>query len=215
MNTKSTEFVKSISYDQDEILRWIMKLYCPLGFELDPTYSKGNFYKNIPEPKYKFDILSIKGVEQGDCRNLPFEGESIQSILFDPPFISPPYKKDAPINSIITNRFGHLKGIDALFEFYDDSLQEMYRILKPDGVLVFKCQDTCYSGKQYLSHIKIVNSAVNCGFYARDLFVLLAKNRVIAPWHWNQKHARKFHSYFLVFQKNFLNKKINYDKHGK
>ena len=40
------EIIKSISYSQEEILKWIIRLYCPDGFDLDPTYSKGVFYKN-------------------------------------------------------------------------------------------------------------------------------------------------------------------------
>lgn len=50
------ELMKSISYSQDEILKWIIRLYCPDGFDLDPTYSKGVFYKNVPEPQLKFDL---------------------------------------------------------------------------------------------------------------------------------------------------------------
>ena len=43
--------------------------------------------------------------------------------------------------------------------------------------------------------------AIKLGLYHKDLFVLLAKSRLIGGNHKNQFHARKFHSYFLVFQK--------------
>ena len=70
------------------------------------------------------------------------------------------------------------------------------------GILIFKCQDKVSSGKQYMSHVFIVNTAVETGFYPKDLFVLLAKNRLVADWQArNQKHSRKFHCYFIVFQK--------------
>ena len=47
------------------------------------------------------------------------------------------------------------------------------------------------------------------GFYIKDLFILLAKNRIVANWQLkNQKNARKFHCYYLVLQKS--KKKINY-----
>ena len=83
------EFVKSISYSQDEILKWIIQLYCPNGFDLDPTYSKGVFYKNIPEPRLKFDLNpQIEGVQQANCTDLPVESGSLQSIVFDPPFVA-------------------------------------------------------------------------------------------------------------------------------
>ena len=48
--------ISTISYDQEEIIKNIIQLYCPEGIELDPTYSKGVFYKNIEKPKHKFDL---------------------------------------------------------------------------------------------------------------------------------------------------------------
>ena len=60
-----------------------------------------------------------------------------------------------------------------------------------------------------MSHCFIYNEAVNVGFYPKDLFILLAKNRLIADLQMkNQKNARKFHSYLWVFQKS--SKKIDY-----
>ena len=96
-----------------------------------------------------------------------------------------------------------------LHQFYIDSMKEAYRILKKDGILIFKCQDKISSGKQYLSHVFIINEAIKIGFYPKDLFVLLAKNRLVAQWQVkSQKNARKYHSYFIVFQK--ADKKIQY-----
>lgn len=92
----SEEIIKSISYNQEEIIKWIIALYCPNGIELDPTYSKGNFYKNIPEPKYKFDLFPQNDdVVRADCRELPVKSGSIQSIMFDPPFVAAIPKKEA------------------------------------------------------------------------------------------------------------------------
>ena len=48
--------VKSISYDQTEIINWILDLHVPSHhIDCDPTYSKGNFYSNtgIEYPQYK------------------------------------------------------------------------------------------------------------------------------------------------------------------
>jgi hypothetical protein len=56
-----------------------------------------------------------------------------------------------------------------------------------------------------------MNEAEKSGFYIQDLFILLAKNRMIGHNHKNQKHARKFHSYFIVLKKKKQNK-INHSK---
>ena len=201
--------IKSISYSQDEILNWIIQLYCPDGFELDPTYSKGVFYKNIPQPPLKFDLNpQIDGVEQSDCCDLPLDDESISTIMFDPPFVAGIGKTN---NGIIRKRFGAYKTIQShLWPMYHLALTEFYRILKPNGVLVTKCQDGIDSSKQYLSHVEIINKAIELGFYPKDLFILLAKHRMMSPNMRVQQHARKFHCYFIVFiKRNSLVKYYN------
>lgn len=194
--------VKSISYSQDEILSWVIQLYCPNGFDLDPTYSKGVFYKNVPEPQLKFDLNPQReDVRQADCRDLPLNNESINSLVFDPPFI---IRKGGKQNSIIQNRFSSMENYKDLYKFYEESLEEFYRILKPKGFLIFKCQDMFNNGKQRWSHIIILQLAEKLGFYAEDLFILLAKSRLMSPNMFNQKHSRKFHSYFWVLKKQCL-----------
>jgi len=196
--------VKSISYNEQEIIEGILKLHCSTDIELDPTYSKGNFYKNIKEPKYKFDLYpQIKDVKKANAEKLPLDDQIINTMIFDPPFLA---TKGNSLNiknesNKINKRFGVYPTEKELHRFYINALIEFKRILKPNGILIFKCQDKVSSGKQYFSHNFIINEAEKLGFYTKDLFILLAKNRIVANWQLkNQKHARKFHSYFLVFE---------------
>ena len=207
--------IKSISYNQSEIIKWILQLHVPRGkIDCDPTYSIGNFYKNtgIEKPLYKFDINpQVEGVEYGDSRELPLGDSSINCMMFDPPFLATTGKSltENNNNNIINKRFGVYPSEQALHQFYIDSLKEAYRVLADKGILIFKCQDKISSGKQYMSHCFVHDEAVKTGFYPKDMFVLLAKNRLVADWQLkNQKNARKFHSYFWVFEKT--NKKILY-----
>lgn len=204
--------IKSIYFNQDELLRSIIKLYCPDGFDLDPTYSTGGFYKNIKQPNYKFDILPRRdGVVKADVMHLPIKDRSIKSIIFDPPFLActgPSLSSKGRKNNIITKRFGRYESMESLWSMYYCAIHEFYRVLVDNGILVFKIQDSISSGKQYLSHYEVITQALENGFYSKDLFVLLAKNRILSGKHSNQKHARKFHSYFLVFEK--CEKKIPY-----
>ena len=103
---------------------------------------------------------------------------------------------------IIKERFGYYKNVPMLWQFYRASLDEFYRILKPEGILVFKCQDTIENSSQYLSHVEIINHAYSTGFYPLDLFILVANNRLMSPSQAIQQHARKYHSYFIVFKKS-------------
>lgn len=200
---KQAEIIRSVSSDQTEILKGIMKLYVPDGFEADSTYSKGSFYKDIPPPRLRFDLNpQSEDVVRADCRNLPLEDESISSLMFDPPFLATTGKSlKEDKGNIINRRFTVCKNEAELQNLYADAVREAARVLKPGGIFVFKCQDKVSSGKQYWMHCFVYELAMQNGFEAEDLFVLTAKSRLVADWQRNQKHARKFHSYFWVFRK--------------
>lgn len=199
------DVIKSISFDEGEILRSIQELHCPNWFELDPCYSVGRFYDafGIPRPAYRFDIdPQVDDVIKADAKSLPFDNASVESIMFDPPFLATSgevYDNPLDGSNIITARFSAFRTIGELWEWYSACLMEFSRILKPDGVLVFKNQDTVSSAKQYFSHCHIMNLAVRSGMYPKDLFILLAKQRIIGGNHSIQQHARKFHCYYWVF----------------
>ena len=150
-----------------------------------------------------------EGVIQADVESLPLRDGSMETIMFDPPFLATSGRTDAEDeNNIIVKRFGLYPNEKELHSFYSRALQELYRVLQNEGILICRSQDKVSGGKQYFSHVFIINEAVRIGFYVKDLFVLLAKNRIVADWQRNQKHARKFHSYYLVLKKS--KRKVEY-----
>jgi hypothetical protein len=131
--------------------------------------------------------------------------------MFDPPFLATKGKSLSIDNDSnkINKRFGIYPTEKELHQFYINAMTDIYRVLKDDGILIFKCQDKVSSGKQYITHCFIYDEAIKIGYYPKDLFILLAKQRIVANWQIaNQKNARKFHSYFWVLQK--CKKKIEY-----
>lgn len=201
---RDRDWFLSVSYDQDEILRAISILHNGgKPFECDPTYSKGVFYRNFPEPSLKFDLMpQSPDVQQADCRALPLVDSSVSSIMFDPPFVMSGDAHKANPTGKITSRFSCFQNYKELMALYRPALVELYRILKPKGILVFKCQDSVSSGKQYLTHADVIQWAQQTGFYSKDVFVLISSGVIIDQTKWlNQQHARKAHSYFLVFVK--------------
>ena len=198
----------TISYDQTEIINTILQLHVPSHkIDCDITYSKGNFYKNgsVPQPAHKFDIQpQTKDTIMADAGNLPLEANSINCVMFDPPFLATTGKslRSNDGSNKINKRFGVFPSESELHRFYVDVLIEVHRVLNDKGILIFKCQDKVSSGKQYMSHCFIWQEAIKVGYYPKDLFILLAKNRIVADWQVrNQKNARKYHSYFWVFEK--------------
>lgn len=195
------KLIKSISFDQHEIINWIQELYEPI--DLDPTYGKGNFYLS-GRPKYCSDLNPECDCDTNDYKHLPFKNNSldIRAIMFDPPFLAttgPSLYKET--GNVILKRFKYYRSETELVSEYDAAIREFSRILKPGKFLYFKCQDKVSGGKQYFTHNSIYNFAIKHDFVAEDLFVLLAKNRIVANWQRKQKHARKYHCYFWVFRK--------------
>jgi hypothetical protein len=191
--------ISTVSDNQHEILGNIATLYNNgAGFDVDATYSTGGFYQHgVAEPTHKFDLVPQRdGVVQADCRNLPLDSASVGSLVFDPPFIHAAGKA-----STIGNRFADLPYQHNLRALYLGAMVEFYRVLRPKGVLVFKCQDIVESGKQVMNHCLIWEMATRLGFVELDLFILTAGHRIIGHNHGVQQHARKFHSYFWVFEK--------------
>lgn len=209
--------IKSVYNTNDDVISNIMKLYNIEQFDLDCTYSTGNFWKNLKGPKIKTDLFPKNDtIIQADSENLPFEDSSMTSIMYDPPFViaGKSYRENKEGSSIIAKRYEGYESYSHLTKNYYNTLKELYRITEKGGIVVFKCQDTVSGGKNHFTHCLIMNMAVNIGFYPRDMFVLHNNVRINSfgtKWT-KQEHARKYHSYFWVFEK--VKPRVKYDFTG-
>lgn len=192
----SNDLIKSISYDQQEIINNILALYnCSEPIDLDPCFNLGMFYKNgkVKTPLYKSDIKPIApGVKKWDVRDLPFNNE-LQCIIFDPPFIV------SGKSSKIGMRYGYFENVTELKQFYYDAFISLQRALKNKGLLIVKCQDFVNGRRNYIMLNYVLNLANELNFKVLDLFILLSKTRPTKIK--KQQHARKYHSYFIVLKK--------------
>lgn len=213
--------LKSLNYNQQEAINEILQLHNNSNpIDIDLTYSTGNFYKKgkVVEPKFKFDKFPKNGdITQLACIGT-FPSNFVNCVMADPPFVIS-YGKSVGVNcenignegsNKISNRFGGFRNFQELKDCYRFLLQESYRILKEDGICIFKTQDTVSSSKQYMSHYFVMKEAMKIGFYIKDLTILGTNRRLISGKHKNQQHLRKFHSYFITLKKS--NKiKIDYE----
>jgi hypothetical protein len=209
--------ISTVCHTNQEAIENIMKLYNIEQFDLDCTYSTGNFWKNIPKPKFKSDLLpKFDDVIEANSEELPFEDGSMSSIMYDPPFVisGKMYRENKEGSSIIAKRYEGYTTYEKLTTNYYNTLKELHRVCSDKGYVVFKCQDTVSGGKNHFTHNMIMNMALDIGFYPKDLFILVAKMRLSSfGGKWNkQEHARKFHSYFIVLQKTKPKVKYNFTK---
>jgi len=89
----------------------------------------------------------------------------------------------------------------AVLELYEEGGREAHRVLRDRGVLIVKCQDEVSANRQNLTHVEIINACAEIGFFCKDLFVVVRPNKPGMSRLLKQVHARKNHSYFLVFVK--------------
>ena len=195
---------RSVYFDQSEILNAIEALHVPGGFECDVTFGNGAFYKNRAPPRLAFDIQPLsEGVQQACSTNLPIERASLSSIMFDPPFLT--YVRagrDHKAGKVqMTKRFGGYWTYGELHQHYAGTIRECARVLRTGGMFVVKCQDIIHNHRMHCTHAMVIDEAITAGFRLRDLFVLAAKHRMPGPQKGTQRHARVFHSYFLVFER--------------
>ena len=214
------DLIKNVSTSQTEILKNIIDLHNGgRPFDVDITYSTGGFYKKskssdivIEEPLMKFDVYPLfEDVSKLEpWGNIPIENESVESVIFDPPFICAPRNSKSVIepkegSNIMFKRFSSYYPIFELHASYSHWIAEVYRVLKEDGIFVFKCQNTISGGKFYANEEYVWMEAEKIGFTTLDKFNLTAKARLLSGKVKNQEHARNFNSVFWVFKKDEKN----------
>lgn len=190
----------SVFKDDGEVLKAISDIHLRgKWFDLDCTYSKGVFYNKIPQPKIKSDILPLfDDVLMVDSTKMDiFTNNSLNSIVFDPPFLFRKRKSDN--NDKMSTRFSYFNSYDDLTDMYSNSLLQFYRVLNKGGYLCFKCQDMT-DGKFYCIHNFIINKAQKIGFELKDI-IIKATNLKLQRDAKQQNCVAKVHSYWLVFKK--------------
>jgi len=204
---------KSVFENEQELLKAIIDIHLDgKDIELDPMYFKGNFYKDgVNEPKYKFDINpQIENVGKADARFLLslIESGEIKSVILDPPFLFGVHGKTKEYYSSKTHTI--FEDLNELERCYFDIIKEASRYLKQNGIMIFKCQD--YTDvKTTMTHCLVKDLAEHWGFYAKDLAILVKPNKITNP-NTKQRHFRKIHTYFWVFQKKIGTNRIKYNQ---
>jgi hypothetical protein len=193
----------------EDVFPQVLSLYVAGGSKVaDVTFGRGVFWKNVPKDAYQLLATDLKdGI---DCRRLPYTANSIDCLVFDPPYMHTPggtahvnhqNYESYYRNNAATNGNGK-KYHEAVLDLYFSAASEAHRVLRHEGIYIVKCGDEVCANQQRLTHVEIINELTSNGFVIEDLFVLIRQNRPGMSRVLRQVHARKNHSYFLVFRKS-------------
>ena len=190
----------------DAVFPDILSLYIAPGSVIaDVTYGRGVFWRRVPEGVFR--VLPTDIATGTDCRNLPYGNGTVDCVVFDPPYMHTP-GGTAHVNHqnyegyYQNNRANSVKKYhEAVLDLYFTAAREAWRVLRQGGIYIVKCQDEVCANVQRFTHIEIINELTGYGFIAEDLFVVVRKGKPGVSRMLRQAHARKNHSYFVVFLK--------------
>lgn len=216
----TTDLVRSARVGANaELFADALRLHvAPGGVVADVTYGRGAFWRRVPAGAY---TLLASDLDPGapsparggvDCRALPYEDASVDAVVLDPPYAEGLLRQSsralasggpAELGRAYASgeeRSPTRRWHDAVTDLYVRACVEARRVLRPRGVLLVKCQDEVSANRQRLTHVEVITACESIGLECVDLLVLVRANRPGVSRLVRQAHARKNHSYLLVFR---------------
>ena len=200
--------IPSVWYGDDwELLEEMLDFYPRQAPErvLDATVNVGRFWRHSKRPVVGLDIDRRFGPRVlADNLVMPFKDGCFDVVVYDPPHI-PNQGKDRQKD--FNTRFGLVvkssreNGYN-LSHLFSPFVREAYRVLAPEGLLFAKISDYVHNHRLQWAHIDLVRAATSGGFIPCDCIVKVRKEPIVDPRWRVAHHARRRHSYWLVFRKS-------------
>lgn len=206
--------------DNSKVFPEILSLHVPDGATVaDVTCGNLTFWNRVQPEQYDrlaTDIDPDKSLDSDDgvdCRDLPYSDASVDCVVLDPPYAAGFFRSDAGrrpgVGSHSSFREAYSSGVahdgsgkhhQAVLSLYRAAGSEASRVLCEEGMFIVKVQDEVNANTQELTHLQITNIYEDMGFETVDLFVVVRSNRPSVTGINQQVHARKNHSYFMVYR---------------
>jgi tRNA G10 N-methylase Trm11 len=204
-----------------EVFPKVLGLHVDEGAKIaDVTWGKGVFWKDVNLSNYEvyasdLDPDKTPSGYSVDCRNLPYEDNSFDVIVLDPPYAEGFFRRNKDMlagggsHSTFRENYSNGEVLDtkgskyhqAVLDLYCEAGMEAHRVLKDDGTFIVKVQDEVSANTQELTHIQITNFYEGeLDMYSKDLFVVVRSNKPAVSGMHTQVHARKNHSFFMVYE---------------
>ena len=184
------------------VFRALLECYLsPESIIADVTYGKGVFWSDIPVGRYNLwpsDLLTGT-----DCRHLPYPNDSVDAVVLDPPY-GRQGRGGSGEYAQLKLYYQTMPTMRDVLDLYIEAGHEAWRVLKPHGLLIVKCQDQVEWTKQHWLSQDIPHR-LQREFKLEDMIVVVRPQRPSLPPNIaKQTHARRRHSYFLILRKRSL-----------
>lgn len=180
-----------------DLIKEVARLYVtdPTTTIADVTFGSGTFWKKTPHLNVTGSDLLTKPERPYDFRKLPYEDNSYDIVVLDPPYLVFPgnHMSDARYKNAQTTAGYYY---DDIRKLYRDGIKEAQRVAKRQ--IWVKCKDAVSNSAQRWLHVHVLQDAEQLGLIGRDLFILDASSRTPNGRWTTQHHARKPISYLWV-----------------
>lgn len=137
---------------------------------LDPTWGRGLWWTKWSPNHLVFNDLHKFG--DADFRHLPYRDNAFDAVAFDPPYVSTGGRKTSTLDDF-NDRFGvHTTPSTpaGLQQYMHDGFDECLRVVKPRGIILWKCCDYVSSNKVWMGTHLALNHALERGCTMEDRF---------------------------------------------
>ncbi len=207
---KSTTRPESVFLGRDNVLLTeMLDFYSfPGALILDCTANKRRMWKGIecsPSPVFMDIDETVKPDVVGDFCNMPFEAESFDLIVFDPPHLPVASASPASLPQMgVSYGLDQAPNSDNISSYFTPFLKEAKRILRPDGLIFAKLKDYVHNHKyQWTLSDWIVAVKTTPGLTPCDLRIKrdpCGGNLKSSRWK-KTHHARVVHCWWAVVRK--------------
>jgi hypothetical protein len=179
---------------------------------VDPTYGRGNWWKQWRPPNLIAHDLRLDGV---DFRQLPEATGSVDAVAFDPPYIAQGGRDTSTLAKGTHDDFDRRRpdfldryGLDTvpttpegITAMAAAGITEFRRVLRPNGVLLIKAMNYVTGGRYRTQAYDILSAAILRGFRLVDELIHLRRPGP-QPRHARQLTARRNYSLLFVLRRD-------------
>jgi hypothetical protein len=180
-------------------LRSITDFFCPNGGTLlDISYGNGSLVQNLL-PHWKVIGLDLNGAPAhvlGTWDTLPFKEESVDAVLFDPPYLID------RTSHVLYNRpdtsWQKRHSLAGPYVDYDPPLKEAFRVLKSGGICIVKTQNCRVKGKLHENDHFARSAMFGAGFDLREIVIYA---RLAIGVFRNKRTPQQAYGFYIIGEK--------------
>lgn len=192
-----------------DLIEKMLEFYSAIPPEpiLDSTFNAGRFWAGSTRTVESMDIKPVREVTY-ECDNQAMPGvpsDRFGCVVYDPPHVGA-NGRDKSKKGFDRDYGAHVVALKAekytLSFLYPKFLEQAYRVLKQEGLLLAKITDQVNNHRSRWAHVDFINMAEAAGFTVCDLIVKIRNGPMMSSKWINSHHARKRHCFWIVCRKS-------------